>query len=188
MKRFEAAGWARARIDGHDPDAIDRAIELAKTSDRPTLIACKTTIGFGAPKKAGTSKAHGEPLGAEEIDGRRAGARLAGAAFEVPGRRRRPGAWPARAAARRARHGSSALPPSLRDIAPSSSAASRGDLPPGIAEAVAASRPSSPPSRRTVATRKASEMALEVLTEAVPESAPRLRRPHAAPTIPAPRT
>src|SRR5438445_667430 len=57
VKRFEAAGWAATRIDGHDPEAIERAIAFAQASDRPTLIACKTTIGFGAPKKAGTSKA-----------------------------------------------------------------------------------------------------------------------------------
>src|SRR2546423_1891660 len=69
VKRFEAAGWAASRVDGHDPDAIHHALEAAQTSDRPTLIACKTTIGFGAPKKAGTSKAHGEPLGAEELAG-----------------------------------------------------------------------------------------------------------------------
>ena len=53
-----------------------RALERAQTSDRPTLIACKTTIGFGAPKKAGTSKAHGEPLGAEELAGAKAAYRL----------------------------------------------------------------------------------------------------------------
>ncbi|HJX22241.1 MAG TPA: transketolase family protein, partial [Steroidobacteraceae bacterium] len=67
VMRFQAAGWASRRIDGHDPDAIHQAIEAARKSDRPTMIACKTTIGFGAPKKAGTSKAHGEPLGAEEL-------------------------------------------------------------------------------------------------------------------------
>ena len=59
------------RIDGHDQAAILRALDEAKASDRPSLIACKTTIGFGAPTKAGTSKAHGEALGAEEIAGAR---------------------------------------------------------------------------------------------------------------------
>src|SRR3954465_14117348 len=53
VKRFEAAGWAAARIDGHDPEAIARAIEKAKVASRPLLIACRTTIGFGAPTKAG---------------------------------------------------------------------------------------------------------------------------------------
>src|SRR5271154_3936508 len=72
IKRFEAAGWAATRIDGHDPEAITRAIEAAKKSDQPSLIACRTTIGFGAPTKAGTEKAHGSPLGADEISAARA--------------------------------------------------------------------------------------------------------------------
>src|SRR6202030_4296987 len=71
VKRFEAAGWAAARIDGHDPAAIAAALEAAKTSERPSLIACRTTIGFGAPTKAGTEKTHGSPLGSEEIKGAR---------------------------------------------------------------------------------------------------------------------
>ncbi len=72
VKRFEAAGWRAVRVDGHDPQAIARALSRAQKSDRPTMIACKTTIGYGAPKKAGTSKAHGEPLGAEELAGAKA--------------------------------------------------------------------------------------------------------------------
>ncbi|MEX0751720.1 MAG: transketolase [Xanthobacteraceae bacterium] len=71
IKRFEAAGWAASRIDGHDPAAIAAAIETAQGSDRPTLIACRTTIAFGAPTKAGSEKSHGLPLGAEEIAGAR---------------------------------------------------------------------------------------------------------------------
>ncbi|MBI1251151.1 MAG: transketolase [Alphaproteobacteria bacterium] len=66
-KRFEASGWRTLACDGHDPKAIDDALTEAKTSDRPVLIAVKTTIGFGAPKKSGTKNAHGEPLGAEEL-------------------------------------------------------------------------------------------------------------------------
>src|SRR5256886_353961 len=66
VKRFEAAGWSASRIDGHDPDAIARAIEATQKSDRPTMIACRTTIGFGAPNKAGSEKSHGSPLGKEE--------------------------------------------------------------------------------------------------------------------------
>src|SRR5258708_1042946 len=83
VMRFRGAGWGARRIDGHDPDAIHGAIEAARKSDRPTMIACKTTIGFGAPKKAGTSKAHGEPLGAEELAGAKQALGLDGA-FEVP--------------------------------------------------------------------------------------------------------
>ncbi len=71
LKRFESAGWAASRIDGHDQDAIVAAVEAAQKSDRPVLIACKTTIGYGAPTRAGTSKSHGEPLGADEIAGAR---------------------------------------------------------------------------------------------------------------------
>src|SRR5260370_16518602 len=67
VTRFKAHGWNAVRIDGHDQKAIAAAITQAQSSDRPSLIACKTTIGFGAPTKAGTSKAHGEPLGADEL-------------------------------------------------------------------------------------------------------------------------
>jgi transketolase len=68
LKRFQAAGWNTMRVDGHDASAVEAAISLARKSDKPTLIACKTTIGYGAPNRAGTAKAHGEPLGQDEID------------------------------------------------------------------------------------------------------------------------
>ncbi len=67
IERFKAVHWHTIEIDGHDPEAIAAAIEEAHKSDRPTFIAAKTTIGFGAPNKAGTHKVHGSPLGAEEI-------------------------------------------------------------------------------------------------------------------------
>jgi transketolase len=69
IERFRAHGWAAERIDGVDHDAIAAAIRRAHLSDKPNLIACRTTIGFGAPTKAGTAAAHGNPLGAEEIKG-----------------------------------------------------------------------------------------------------------------------
>src|SRR3954454_4168009 len=84
VKRFEAAGWGASRIGGHDPDAIAAADEHAQNSDRPTLIACKTQIGFGAPTKAGSEKSHGSPLGADEIKGAREKLGWAAPAFEVP--------------------------------------------------------------------------------------------------------
>src|ERR1044071_4810204 len=84
VKRFEAAGWAASRIDGHDPAAIARALGTARLSDRPTMIACKTTIGFGAPTKAGKSSSHGSPLGAEEIKGARAKLGGSDAPFQIP--------------------------------------------------------------------------------------------------------
>src|SRR6201999_3234106 len=71
VKRFEAAGWNASRVDGHDPAAIAAAIANAKKSDRPTMIACKTTIGCGAPTKAGKASSHGWPLGSVEIKGAR---------------------------------------------------------------------------------------------------------------------
>ena len=71
ITRFQGYGWHVMSINGHDMAAIENAIKDAKKSDKPTLIACKTVIGFGAPTRAGTSKAHGEPLGAEEIKGAR---------------------------------------------------------------------------------------------------------------------
>ena len=71
LGRFVASGWNVNAVDGHDPEAIAAAIEKARKSNRPSFIACKTTIGFGAPTRAGTNKAHGSPLGAEEIAGAR---------------------------------------------------------------------------------------------------------------------
>jgi transketolase len=84
VKRFESAGWLATRIDGHDPTAIAAAIEVAKKSDRPTMIACRTTIGFGAPNKGGTAKAHGSPLGAEEIAATRKNLGWTWPPFEIP--------------------------------------------------------------------------------------------------------
>ena len=84
MKRFEAAGWAASRVDGHDPEAIAAALEKAQASDKPVLIACKTTIGFGAPTKAGKATAHGSPLGADEIEARANAWAGPHAPFEIP--------------------------------------------------------------------------------------------------------
>lgn len=68
LARYEAYGWHTQRVDGHDPLAIVAATEAAKAaSDRPSVIACRTLIGFGSPNKEGTASAHGEPIGAEEI-------------------------------------------------------------------------------------------------------------------------
>ena len=67
LGRFKAAGWSACRIDGHDAEAVATAIERARNQDRPSLIACRTVIGFGAPNRQGTEKAHGAPLGADEV-------------------------------------------------------------------------------------------------------------------------
>ncbi len=84
VKRFKSAGWAAERIDGHDQNAIAAAITRAQKSNKPTLIACKTTIGFGAPTRAGTNKAHGEALGAEELKGAKENLGISLEPFSVP--------------------------------------------------------------------------------------------------------
>src|SRR4051812_22569446 len=84
-KRFEAYGWnVIANVDGHDVDAVDAAIARARKSDKPTLICCKTNIGQGSPNRAGTAKAHGEALGADEIKLTRAALGWTHEAFVIP--------------------------------------------------------------------------------------------------------
>ncbi|MEQ9609681.1 MAG: 1-deoxy-D-xylulose-5-phosphate synthase N-terminal domain-containing protein, partial [Kiloniellaceae bacterium] len=84
LKRFAAAGWETTCVDGHDPDAVAKAIAAARESDRPSLIACKTVIGFGAPTKQGTASTHGSPLGDAEIAAAREQLGWPHAAFEIP--------------------------------------------------------------------------------------------------------
>lgn len=84
LKRFEASNWNTIKIDGHNFEEIDNAISQAKKSDKPTLIACKTTIGKSAPTKAGTAGCHGAPLGAEEIAGAKAALGWQAEEFEIP--------------------------------------------------------------------------------------------------------
>ena len=84
LKRFEASGWKTIAIDGHDRNKVASALRRAQKSDKPTLIACKTTIGKGAPNKGGTSKAHGSPLGDDEITAVRKAIDWTHAPFEVP--------------------------------------------------------------------------------------------------------
>jgi transketolase len=84
LARFQASGWSACRIDGHDPEAIAAAIGHARNSDRPSLIACRTVIGFGAPNRQGTEKAHGAPLGAEEVARTRAALDWPHQPFQIP--------------------------------------------------------------------------------------------------------
>ncbi|MGB6957968.1 MAG: transketolase, partial [Bradyrhizobium sp.] len=84
VKRFKSAGWAAELIDGQDQAAIAAAITRAQKSNKPSLIACKTTIGYGAPTKAGTNKAHGEALGAEELKGAKENLHISLEPFSVP--------------------------------------------------------------------------------------------------------
>jgi transketolase len=84
LKRFEASGWSTRRVNGHEPAAIADAIAAARRSNRPSLIAARTIIGFGAPTKQGTASTHGEPLGSDEIKGAREKLGWCYPPFEVP--------------------------------------------------------------------------------------------------------
>ena len=84
LKRFDASNWHTQAVDGHDMDAVAAALEAAKNDDRPSLIACKTTIGYGAPNKGGTSATHGAPLGDEEIAAAREFLNWPHAPFVIP--------------------------------------------------------------------------------------------------------
>jgi transketolase len=167
VARFKSAGWNAVRVDGHDQNAIFHAIKKAQKSDRPTLIACKTIIGLGAPKKAGTSKAHGEPLGAEELAGAKAAMNWTYGPFEIPDDIR--DAW-----AKAGRRGGSARRKWEMTLKGSPKRAEferrmKGIRPGSIAQAIAGLKASLIATPVTVATRKASEMALDVLTPVVPE-------------------
>lgn len=84
LKRFQAMGWNTLEIDGHNYHEIEEAVLTAQRSDKPTLISCKTKIGFGAPGKCGTPKCHGAPLGAEEVAAMRQALNWNNAPFEIP--------------------------------------------------------------------------------------------------------
>src|SRR5215475_10973731 len=84
VKRFKSAGWLAERIDGQDPQAIAAAITRAQKSNKPSMIACKTIIGFGAPTRAGTAKAHGEALGADELKAAKEKLGISQEPFSVP--------------------------------------------------------------------------------------------------------
>jgi transketolase len=170
VKRLEAAGWAASRIDGHDPDAIAAAIEKAQKSDKPTLIACKTTIGFGAPTKAGKSSAHGSPLGADEIAGTRKALGWSEAAFEIPAEIR--DAW--RQAGKRSQESRGAWKKRLGALDAGKRAEferrMRGDISrQKLGEAVQAVKKTLAAAPQEIATRAASEFALETLVPAIPE-------------------
>jgi transketolase len=170
VKRFQAAGWAATRIDGHDPDAIAVAIEKARLSDRPSLIACRTVIGFGAPTKAGTEKCHGSPLGADEIKGARDKLGWSEGAFEVPTDARE--LW--RAAGQRSKGAHAAWRLRLKAL-PSDKRTEferriAGELPKDkLAATVRGVKEKLNAAPKEIATRAASESALEALTAAVPE-------------------
>jgi len=168
LKRFEACGWAASRIDGHDPEAIAAAIEDARRSDRPVLIACKTTIGFGAPTKAGTHHVHGAPLGAEEIAAARNNFGWKEPPFELPASVASAWVEAGRAAARHHRAWNerlTALNPEKRarfekDLA--------GHAEPAVRDAVLAFIRQAREAGKPQATRVSSQKVLDLLAEAQP--------------------
>jgi transketolase len=170
VARFKAAGWAASRIDGHDPEAIAAALAAAQTSDRPTMITCRTTIGFGAPTKAGTEKAHGSPLGAAEIEAARKKLGWTSPAFEVPADVR--DLW--RQAGTRSQGARTAWTRRLAALAPDVRVEFerrlRGDAARSrLAATVRQLKQQLAAAPQEVATRRASEIALESLVPALPE-------------------
>ncbi len=170
VKRFEAAGWRAERIDGHDPQAIGAALERAQVSDRPSLIACKTMIAFGAPNKAGSEKAHGSPLGADEIAAARKKLSWEHPAFEVPADVR--ALWAK--AGERSQDMHKAWQKKLASL-PADARSEferriKGELPAEkLAAAVRSVKETLAKTPKEIATRSASEFALESLVVAVPE-------------------
>ncbi|MDL2337716.1 MAG: transketolase, partial [Pseudomonadota bacterium] len=171
-KRFEAYGWnVIADVNGHDVDAVDAAIAAAKRADKPTLICCKTTIGKGSPNRAGTAKAHGEALGADEIKLTREALGWTSEPFVIPEPvyeqwdARHSGlaaesTWVDAFAAYGKEHPELALE-YVRRVA--------GELPRNFAQVAVDAALSAHTQAETVASRKASQIALEAFTKAMPE-------------------
>jgi transketolase len=170
VARFEAAGWSASRVDGHDPEAIAAAIESAMASERPSLIACRTIIGYGAPKKQGTASSHGSPLGAEEAAGAKAALGWTHAPFVIPDDIR--AAW-ASAGARS--HGEyeawlARFTAADKSVKEDFERAMEGGIDASVWTALTQYRKALTEKPVTVATRKASEMALEVINPLLPEA------------------
>jgi transketolase len=168
--RFEASGWHTLRADGHDPDAIATAIEKARASDRPTLIAFKTTIGFGAPTKAGTSKAHGSPLGAEEIAGTRKALGWSAEPFEVPSDILDDWRLAGLRSARERKEWEARLAAADSGTRGEFERRMSGELPETLATAIEEYKAKLSADAPKVATRKSSEMALEIINDVLPET------------------
>ena len=170
MARFEAAGWNASRIDGQNPDEIAAAIEAAQKSDRPTMIACRTTIGFGAPTKAGKSSSHGSPLGAEEIAGARKALGWDYPPFEMPADIRDAWRIAGLKSSQLRKEWEKRLAAVDREKRAEFERRIRGELPPGFDGVIADYKRKLAADRPKVATRKSSEMALDVINPAVPET------------------
>ncbi|MBS1209881.1 MAG: tkt [Proteobacteria bacterium] len=172
-KRFEAYGWqVIGPINGHDTAALEAAtLEARADSERPALIICRTTIGAGAPNKAGTADSHGAPLGAAEIEGVRKAIGWSHAPFEIPAEIY--AAWDAKAAgaAREAAWNDkfAAYATAFPELATEFSRRLKGELPAGFKTAADALIEKVQAKAESIATRKASQNAIEALAPALPE-------------------
>jgi transketolase len=171
LLRFRGYGWAAERIDGHDHQAIADALRRAQKSDRPSLIACRTIIAFGAPTKAGTAAAHGAPLGAAEIAGARERLGWSDPPFVIPEDIR--AEW--RAAGMRGESVRRAWEGRLQSLPAESRAEflrrQRNELPSGLDGAFAKLSDDFRQANARIATRQASGTVLDTLTQIVPELA-----------------
>jgi len=172
-ERFKAYGWqVIGPVDGHDAVAVSQAIASAKLSaDKPTLIVCKTHIGKGSPNRANTAKAHGEPLGAEEIALTRAALGWPHAPFEIP--KEVYAAWDAKKVGQQREAAWNTLFAAYKKAHPALAAEflrrMKGDLPKNFAQSVVDAVIDAHTQAQTVASRKASQLALEAFTAALPE-------------------
>ncbi len=167
LARFQACGWDVAAVDGHDPNAVAAAIEAARKTNAPSMIACKTVIGYGAPTKQGTSGTHGAPLGDDEIAAAREKLGWPHAPFQVPDDVL--STW--RAAGSRGAEDREAWEGRLSGSPDGAAfkAAANGDLPAGWLDALNQHKQKVSDEQPKWATRKASGEALEVLNAAIPE-------------------
>ena len=168
VKRFKSAGWAAELIDGHDPKAIAAAITRAQKSNKPSLIACKTTIGYGAPTRAGTAKAHGEALGADELKGAKEKLGISLEAFSVPDDVLK--AW--RAAGSRGAAAREEWQARFDELGTRKRAEFerrlRHERPASLAKALRAHKKALLETPQNIATRKSSESAIEAIAAAMP--------------------
>jgi transketolase len=168
VKRFKSAGWAAEMIDGQDQAAIGAAITRAQNSNKPSLIACRTTIGYGAPTKAGTAKAHGEALGADELKGAKEKLGISLEPFSVPEDVLK--AW--REVGSRGAAARQQWEARFAELGPRKRAEFerrlRHERPASLAKALRDHKKKLLENPLNVATRKSSEAAIEVIAEAMP--------------------
>jgi transketolase len=168
IKRFKSAGWAAELIDGQDQAAIAAAITRAQKSNKPSMIACKTTIGYGAPTKAGTAKAHGEALGAEELKGAKEKLGISLEPFSVPDDVLK--AW--REVGRRGAAARIEWEARFAELGPRKRAEFerrlRHERPASLAKAIRDFKKKLLESPLNIATRKSSEAVIDVIAEAMP--------------------